>query len=143
MSQISTIVKATLFLICRKLILCVLFFLFQVVFVRLRIPSSSIFKSSHKMLRSGKVAELLFRARLETAEVVFSGPKMDSLSVSFVSNVKIHSSQHLCPQYILFFLWQLNQGISQSICFVCCTFDGDVNLLRRRNFEQKTYGRNI
>ena len=51
--------------------------------MRLRIPNSSIFKSSHKMLRSGKVAELLFRARLETAEVVFSGPKMDSLSVSF------------------------------------------------------------
>ena len=73
----------TLFLICRKLILCVLFFLFQVVFVRLRIPNSSIFKSSHKMLRSDKVVELLFRARLETAEVVFSGPKMDSLSVSF------------------------------------------------------------
>ena len=51
--------------------------------MRLRIPNSSIFKSSHKMLRSDKVVELLFRARLETAEVVFSGPKMDSLSVSF------------------------------------------------------------
>ena len=39
--------------------------------------------SAKEVIRSDKVVELLFRARLETAEVVFSGPKMDSLSVSF------------------------------------------------------------